>query len=72
MNTFTGNSTKLLHLNSISVGKYKFGTLKWKCFTFDILKYSKIVTLWTHGLIVRALDSQSRGTGFRTTGWTQG
>ena len=27
---------------------------------------------WSNGLLVKALDSQSRGHGFKTTGWLQG
>ena len=28
--------------------------------------------LWSNGLVVKALDSQSRGSMFKTTGWLQG
>ena len=36
-------------------------------------KYSqKICIWWSNGLVVKALDSQSRGPMFETTGWLQG
>ena len=28
--------------------------------------------LWSNGLVVKALDSQSKGQGYKTTGWLQG
>ena len=28
--------------------------------------------IWSNGLVVKALDSQSRGPLFKTTGWLQG
>ena len=31
-----------------------------------------VLNLWSNGLVVKALDSQSRGPRFKTTGWLQG
>ena len=77
--TFMGKAIKLLLLKiRSSTFEGKNTKLKIWCFwkTNAIqLRYCKNATLWTHGLVVRALDSQSRGTRskpmegcFKTTG----
>ena len=35
-------------------------------------KFEVELTLWSNGLVVKALDSQSRGAVFKITGWLQG
>ena len=53
----------------------------WWVFVFDLGIFSnkgrvstpwKSGNLWGNGLVVKALDSQSRGLVFKTTGWLQG
>ena len=34
--------------------------------------YLKLSISWSNDLVVKVLDSQSRGTVFKTTGWLQG
>ena len=40
--------------------------------TFLVPKAVDYVTLWSNGLVIKALDSQSRGSIIKTTGWLQG
>ena len=37
-----------------------------------ILTFTAFVMLWSNGLVVKALDSQSKGLVFKTIGWLQG
>ena len=43
----------------------------WRSVTFS-KAYNFTKTLSSNGLVVKALDSQSRGPVFKTTGWLQG
>ena len=39
---------------------------------FNDLRGIFVEYLWSNGLVVKVLDSQSRGHVFKTTGWLQG
>ena len=41
-------------------------------FLFFYFFYLKLSISWSNDLVVKVLDSQSRGTVFKTTGWLQG
>ena len=40
-------------------------------FILELHRKFSIVNLWSNGLVVKALDSQSGGPVFKTTGWLQ-
>ena len=42
-------------------------------FNFGLQKVrASLVLLWSNGLVFKALDHQSGGPGFKSTGWPQG
>ena len=47
---------------------------EWKIFHKDKINHVHVYNacLWSNGLVVKALDSQSRGPVFKTTEWLQG
>ena len=58
-------SRKLVSISSIKVEAYVQAVPDIWCLTFSYI-------LWSNGLVVKVLDSQSRGSLFKNTGWLQG
>ena len=59
-----------LHMSKINFVETEF--LKGVLHRVEKLSGYRAMGSWSNGLVVKALDSQSRGPVFKTTGWLQG
>ena len=50
----------------------KFHLIRHMFIILKALNFLKVFNSWSNELVVKVLDSQSRGPRFKTTGWLQG